>query len=69
MAVRTATVLRAPVGEEAAQRHLLGLKEGHDLVIEQVRRRSRGLAVIELGKGDLAIGIDEGLLLDAPYTL
>src|SRR5262245_51172750 len=34
-------------------------------VVQQVGRGERCLAVIELGEGDLGIGVDEGLLVDA----
>ena len=47
----------------------MGLKEGDDLSVEQVRRRQGGLAVLELGKAYLGVGIDEGLLGEPPHAL
>ena len=38
-------------------------------IIEQISRRDRRLAIVELGTGDLGVGIDEGLLIDAPNSL
>jgi len=47
----------------------MGLKERHHLVIEQLRRSERGLAVRELGKAYLGVSINEGLLVAPAYTL
>ena len=44
------------------------LKEGHDLVVEQVGRCQGRLAVVKLSKGHLAVGVDEGLLVDPAYA-
>lgn len=38
-------------------------------VVEHVGRRDRVLAIVELGKGRLAVRIDEALLVDAPDAL
>ena len=38
-------------------------KKRQHAVIEQIRSHHRVLAIIELGKGHLAVGIDEGLLV------
>ena len=38
-------------------------------VIEQIGGRDRCLAIVELGKGDLGVGVDEGLLINAPNSL
>ena len=38
-------------------------------VIEQIRGSDRGFGRIELGMGDLAIGVDIGLLVDPPDAL
>jgi hypothetical protein len=45
------------------------LEERQHTVIEQIGRRDGRLAVIELGKTYLGIGVDEGLLVDASNTL
>jgi hypothetical protein len=41
------------------------LEERQDTVIEQIGRRDGCLAVVELGKAYLGVGVDEGLLVDA----
>jgi hypothetical protein len=67
--VGTAPVLRPPIGQDTAQRECGGIKEGHHLVIEQLSGGQRGLAVVELGKGHFAVGLNEGLLIDPPDAL
>lgn len=69
MAVWTATILRAPIGQNAAQRHLVRLKERHHLVIKQIGSGEGGLTVIELGKAHLGVGSNAGLLIAAPHAL
>ena len=69
MAIGTATILRTPIREDPTQGNLVGIKERHHLVIEQIRSRQGALAVVELGKGHLTIGIDEGLLVETAYPL
>jgi hypothetical protein len=39
--------------------------EGHHAVVEEIGRGERGLAIVELGEGDLGAGVDEGLLVGA----
>jgi hypothetical protein len=45
------------------------LEERQHTVIEQIGRGDGRLAVVELGKAYLGIGVDEGLLVDASNTL
>ena len=45
------------------------LVEGDDPVIEQIGGGDRRLDVVELGKADLGVGVDEGLLVDATHPL
>jgi hypothetical protein len=45
------------------------LEERQHTVIEQIGRRDGRLAVVELGKADLGVGVDEGLLVDASNAL
>ena len=45
------------------------LEERHHPVVEQIGGGERGLAVVELGEADLGVGVDEGLLVDAPDAL
>jgi len=64
-----AAVFGAAVGQHPAQLEFLLVEEGHDAIVEQIGRGDRGLAVIKLGEAELAVGVDEGLLVDAPDTL
>ena len=41
----------------------------HHPIIEDLTRGDRGLAIVEFGKGNFGVGIDEGLLVDPPDTL
>jgi hypothetical protein len=52
-------VFRTAIGEHTQQRDLLFLEEGQHLVIEQIGRHQRILAVVEFGKGDFGVGIEE----------
>jgi hypothetical protein len=45
------------------------LEERQHTVIEQIGRRDRRFAIVEFGKADLGVGVDEGLLVDASNTL
>jgi hypothetical protein len=45
------------------------LEERQRTVVEQIGRRDRRLAIVELGEGDLGVGVDEGLLINAPNAL
>jgi hypothetical protein len=47
----------------------MAIEEWHHTIVQDVGRRQRCLAVIELGEGDLGVGIDEGLLIDAAHAL
>src|ERR1700704_1303482 len=38
-------------------------------IVEEISRRNRRLAIVELGAGNLGVGVDEGLLVDAPNSL
>jgi hypothetical protein len=45
------------------------LEERDDPVVEEVGRRQRRLRVVELRDGDLAVRVDERLLVDPPHAL
>src|SRR5262249_49755562 len=64
-----AAKLGAAIGQHARQSDTVLVIKRHHSVIEDLGRGDRGLAVIQLGKGDLGIGIDEGLLIDPPDAL
>ena len=53
----------------AAKRCSRWCDEGHHAVVQQVGRRDRGFAVIQLGKRHLAVGVDKGLLVDPSHAL
>ena len=51
------------------QLNLMGVEEWQYAVIQKIGRRDRCLAIIELGEGNLGVGVDEGLLVDPPHAL
>jgi hypothetical protein len=53
----------------AQQLDIVLLEERQHTVIEQIGRRDGRLAVVELGKAYLGVGVDEGLLVDASNAL
>ena len=61
--------LGAAIGQHARQPDGVLVIERHHPIIEDLGRGDRGLAVIELGKGDFGIGVDKGLLTDPADTL
>jgi hypothetical protein len=64
-----AAELAAAVSQHAQELDIVLLEERQHTVIEQIGRRDRRLAVVELGKADLGVGVDEGLLVDASNAL
>src|SRR3974377_1255213 len=66
---RIATILTATIGEHPQQLDIVFLEEWQYSVIEQIRRRDRRLAIVQLGASDLGVGIDEGLLVDPTNAL
>src|SRR6516165_6798803 len=64
-----AAELAAAVSQHAQELDIVLLEEWQHAVIEQIGRRDGRLAVIELGKAYLGIGVDEGLLVDASNAL
>ena len=61
-----AAIFRAAIGQHAAEPYLPRIIERHDAIVEEIGRGDRRLAVVELGEGDLGVGVDESLLVDAP---
>ena len=51
-----AAIFRAPIGKNALQRDAVLLVEGQNSVVEEIGRRDRCLAVVELGESDLGVG-------------
>src|SRR5215472_8487993 len=64
-----AAKLGAAIGQHARQADAVLVIKRHHAVIEDLGRGDRRLAIIEFGKGDLGIGVDEGLLVDPPDAL
>jgi hypothetical protein len=62
---RVAAIFRAAIGQHATEPHFARIIERHDAIVEEISGGDRRLAVIEFGEGDLGIGVDEGLLIDA----
>ena len=69
MMLGIAAIFRATIGQHAAELHLVGVVEGHDAIVDEIGGGDRRLAVIELGEGNLGVGVDEGLLVDASDAL
>ena len=65
MPLRVAAVLAAAIGQHADELYVMAFEHRDHTVVEQIRRRDRGLAIIELGTGHFGIGVDEGLLIDS----
>src|SRR5262245_56524417 len=56
-----AAELAAAVSQYAQELDIVLLEEWQHTVIEQIGRRDGRLAVVELGKAYLGVGVDEGL--------
>src|SRR4029450_11692376 len=67
--LRIAAVLAAAIGQYAQQLDVIALEQRDHAVVEEISRRNRRLAIVELGAGNLGVGVDEGLLVDAPNSL
>ena len=67
MALWIAAIFLAAIGQHAGEPYLPCVIERHDAIVDEIGRGDRRLAVIELGEGDLGVGVDEGLLVDAPF--
>ena len=59
----------AAIGQHPRQPKAVLVIERQHPIVEDLGRGNRGLAVIKFGKGDLGIGVDEGLLIDPPDAL
>ena len=66
--VGSAAEFRSPVGQDAQHRKFIFFVEWQHLIIEKVGRGDRSLGCVELGMGNLAIGIDIGLLVNSPHA-
>ena len=64
-----AAKLGAAIGQHARQADAVLVVERHHPVVQDLGCGDRGLAIVQLGEGDLGVGIDEGLLIDPPTPL
>src|SRR3979490_561024 len=67
--LRIAAVLAAAIGQYAQQFDVIALEQRDHTIVEEISCRNRRLAIVELGAGNLGVGIDEGLLVDAMFTI
>ena len=58
-------IFSAAICQDAQHRQIMLFIERQYPVVEQVSRRNGRLGRVQLGVGDLAIGVDIGLLVDA----
>ena len=56
-----AEVLAAAIGQYAQQLDVIALEQRDHTIVEEISRRNRRLAIVELGAGNLGVGVDEGL--------
>jgi hypothetical protein len=57
-------IFGAVVGEDTKQRNIVFFKEREHPIIQHVGRHPRILAIVQLRKGNLRIGVDEDLLIN-----
>jgi hypothetical protein len=69
VALGVAAIFRAAISQHAAEPHPPRIIERHDAIVDEISRGDGRLAIIELGEGDLGIGVDESLLVDAADPL
>ncbi len=67
--LRVAAVLTATVSQHPQEFDFMLLEQWQHPIVEQIRRRDRRLAIVQLGASNFGIGIDKGLLVDAANTL
>ena len=59
------SIFVAAISQHAAEPHPPRIIERHDAIVDEISRGDGRLAIIELGEGDLGVGVDKGLLVDA----
>lgn len=62
-----AAVFSPAIRQDAQHAHAVFGKERQNPVVQQVGPGDRRLGRVQLGKGDLAVGIDKGLLVDTSH--
>jgi hypothetical protein len=61
--------LAATIGQNSQKIDAFLLKHRQYAIVQQIRRRDRALARVQLASGDLAVRINEGLLIDPTNAL
>src|SRR3954451_24771022 len=56
-----AAVLGSAIGQDAQQRNVLLFKERYDTIIQHVSRVQCIYAIVEFGKSNFRVGVDEGV--------
>ena len=64
--LRIAAIFAAAIGQHAHELDVMAIEERDHAVVEEIGGGDRRLAIVELGEGDLSVGVDEGLLVDPP---
>jgi hypothetical protein len=59
MPIRVTAVLAAAIGQHAHELHVVAFEQRDYTVVEQIRRRDRGLAIVELGAGHFGVGVEK----------
>ena len=62
--LRIAAIFAAAIGQDAHELDVMAIEERDHAVVEQIGGGDWRLAIIELGEGDLGVGVDEGLLVN-----
>jgi len=62
------TIFCPPIREDSTQRNVGLVKKGHHPVIQQIRCRERGFAIIQFGQPHLTLGVNTRLLIDPPHA-
>src|SRR5579872_4081401 len=65
MLLRISAVFGSTVGQHPAHTNVMFLKEWKNTIVEQICGSYRRLLLVQLGKGNFAIRVNEGLLIDA----
>src|SRR5690606_38275903 len=68
MILSFSAIFGAAIGKDTQQWNFLFLEEWNDFVVYHICCGDGVLTIIQLGKSNLRIGIDEGLLIDSPYA-
>jgi len=68
MVLLPATKFSPSVGQDTQQGDIMFFKERDHAVVQKISSYQSVLAVVELGEGDLRIGVNKRLLIDSAHT-